>query len=340
MGRSLALFVIKESESTRFEPVRVLRLVDRERGVDMPDVAPASSLPVRTRIRKGTAMTTLGAFSARSISATLLIAAATTWLAVSAPTSAQDPTLGMRNGNNPTKMLGIDPLPPAPPKGAWGEVIMANSKWLVIQNHEGQQFPIAVDSIEKFLIRWPTDLNAITENSVIEAIGVQVNATSMRTDHVDVFEGSNQNLVSPTFLTLNPNKIAQTSVDPIFNRFQNSAVMGIYNQQYGWVYPGAEDANNVQIGGDVTKIHVVQSATGNDPLSVTIGGNNSITILADESGPMTNTEVTRGNAGLADKGDFVYLVPTDMTPRTVVLSQVVLYKKMPKSQYKPPAVKP
>ena len=295
-------------------------------------------------------MTTTGSFWIRSrAAATLLVAAAIPALAISKSTTAQQQqlqqqdqspdTLGMRNGANSVIKMGIDPLPPAPPKGAWGEVIMSNSKWLVIQNHEGQQFPIAVDSIEKFLIRWPTSLSAVTAESVVEAIGVQVNATQMRTDHVDVFEGSNRALVSPTFLSLTPNKVAQTSVDPVFNRFMNNSTIGAYNQQFGWVYPGDDDG--VLVGGNsATRVHVVNNAVSNDPLSVNIDGNNAITILDAETGPMTITEVTRGNAGLADKGDFVYLVPTDMTPRTVVLSQVVLYKKMPLRQYKPPAPKP
>src|SRR3979490_2489785 len=38
---------------------------------------------------------------------------------------------------------GLVPLPPPPPPGAWGEVIFANERWIVVQNSEGQQFPIA-----------------------------------------------------------------------------------------------------------------------------------------------------------------------------------------------------
>src|SRR4051794_36633203 len=50
-------------------------------------------------------------------------------------------------------------LPDLPPQGAWGEVINATSRWIVIQNHQGQQFPIAVDDIQEFLIRWPYSAN-------------------------------------------------------------------------------------------------------------------------------------------------------------------------------------
>ena len=49
-------------------------------------------------------------------------------------------------------------LPQLPPQGAWGEVINVTSRWIVVQNHSGQQFPIAIDDIQEFLIRWPTSI--------------------------------------------------------------------------------------------------------------------------------------------------------------------------------------
>ena len=51
-------------------------------------------------------------------------------------------------------------LPQLPPQGAWGEVINVTQRWLVIQNHAGQQFPISIDDIQEFLIRWPMNQNA------------------------------------------------------------------------------------------------------------------------------------------------------------------------------------
>jgi hypothetical protein len=49
-------------------------------------------------------------------------------------------------------------LPQLPPQGAWGEVINVTSRWIVIQNHSGQQYPIAADDVGEFLIRWPTSV--------------------------------------------------------------------------------------------------------------------------------------------------------------------------------------
>ncbi|MBV8315078.1 MAG: hypothetical protein JOZ53_09080, partial [Planctomycetaceae bacterium] len=55
---------------------------------------------------------------------------------------------------------GLLPPPPPPPPGAWGEVIFSNAKWLVIQNHDGQQFPIDYQKLPpmSFLVRWPSSL--------------------------------------------------------------------------------------------------------------------------------------------------------------------------------------
>src|SRR5690348_10397802 len=68
--------------------------------------------------------------------------------------------------------IGAPPLPALPPTGAWGVVIMANTKWIVVQNSDRQQFPIKVDSahIRQFLVRWKTSPAALTPNSLVEAI--------------------------------------------------------------------------------------------------------------------------------------------------------------------------
>src|SRR5690349_17489363 len=92
---------------------------------------------------------------------------------------------------------GLVPLPPPPPRGAWGEVIFANDRWIVVQNHEGQQFPIAAESINQFLVRWPTSFNALTPQSWVETTGDDVGSMTLRTTHVDVYEGTDRSLVQP-----------------------------------------------------------------------------------------------------------------------------------------------
>lgn len=236
--------------------------------------------------------------------------------------------------NRPALEQGPVDLPPPPPLGAWGEVIFANPRWMVVQNHQGQQFPIAMDAVGQFLIRWPTTLDALTNQSVIEAIGQDFGSNTLRTDHIDVFEGSDRSLVNPTFASLLPNNRLATTIDPSFNRFMNGFDIGAQNLLYGWAYPINP---NQMVNGIPQRLHVVGNVFAVAPvLRVAVTGNNFATVLPLESGATTITQMTRGDTAFAEKGDLVYLMPTDMTPRTVVLSQVVLYKKMPLRAFRMP----
>jgi hypothetical protein len=222
-------------------------------------------------------------------------------------------------------------LPPTPPQGAWGEVIMANTKWLVVQNHEGQQFPIAMDAITQFLVRWPTSFDALTPATVVEAIGQDMGSNVLRTEHVDVFEGADRSLVAPTYTNLLPNNRVVTTVDPGYNRFMNGFDIGAQNLQHGWAYPVVP--GELGIPG---RLHIVGNAIGVNPLRVGVLGNNFATVLPVDGGGMSITQMTRGTATFAEKGDLIYLMPTDLTPRTVTLAQAVLYKKIPLRQFRLP----
>jgi hypothetical protein len=235
------------------------------------------------------------------------------------------------NANGPNLAQGAVPLPPVPPQGAWGEVIMANSKWIVVQNHQGQQFPIATTAINQFLIRWPTSLTSLTENSMVEAIGENLGSNVMKTDHVDVFEGSNQTLVAPTYSSLLPNNRVVTTIDPGFNRFMNGFDIGAQNLLYGWAYPTSAGELGIP-----ERLHVVGGVLGINPLRLRVPGNNFATVLPADPGVLTITEMTRGNSSFAEKGDLVFLMPTELTQRTVTLSQLVLYKKIPFRQFRLP----
>ena len=243
--------------------------------------------------------------------------------------------------DNPLKLAvdqGPGELPPVPPRGAWGEVIMANSKWMVVQNHEGQQFPIANDSIGQFLIRWPTTLDQLTAATVVEAIGQDVGNNSMRTDHVDVFEGADRALVQPTFASLLPNNRVVTTIDPGFNRFMNGFDIGAQNLLYGWAYP--VDPTGPVANGIPGRLHVVGNAVSVNPfLRIGVLGTNFATVVPDDANGMSVTQMTRGDTSFAEKGDLVFLMPTMLSPRTVILSQVVLYKKLPLRRFQKPDVR-
>jgi hypothetical protein len=221
-------------------------------------------------------------------------------------------------------------LPQLPPQGAWGEVINVTPRWLVIQNHSGQQFPIAVDDIQEFLIRWPTSQDALTEQSVVEAVGQDVGSNTLRTGHVDVFEGSDQTLVAPTYNSVLPNNMVVTTLDPGFNRFMNAFDVAGQNMLYGWAYPVAPGLTGIP-----ARLHVVGPWVANGPLRVAVPGNNLAAVVPDESGQITMTRVTRGDPRYARKGDYAFLLPVQTTPRGLVVSQLVLYKQIRFQQFNP-----
>ncbi|MGZ3316820.1 MAG: hypothetical protein ACXU95_05910, partial [Isosphaeraceae bacterium] len=64
-------------------------------------------------------------------------------------------------------------------------------------------------------------------------------------------------------------------------------------------------------------------------------GNNMATIVPDDTGQMTMTEVTRGSLIDARKGDFAFMLPLQIAPRGLILSQLVLYKQIPLAQFHP-----
>ena len=109
---------------------------------------------------------------------------------------------------------------------------------MVIQNHTGQQYPIALDDIQEFLVRWPITSTSSTA-SVVEAVGQDL-GNNVLTEHVDVFGGRDRTLVAPTYNSLLPNNALVTTIDPGFNRLMSPWDYAGQNMLYGWAYPVPE----------------------------------------------------------------------------------------------------
>lgn len=227
---------------------------------------------------------------------------------------------------------GAPGLPPAPPEGAWGEVINATDRWIVLQNHAGQQFPIAVDDIQEFLIRWPSRVDLISNEALVEAIGFSPGSNVIRTNHVDYFEGADRNLVAPTYAEVLPNNMAVTTIDPGFNRFMNAWDYGGQNLLYGWAYPIPPG-----ITGNPARLHVVGGLVMAQPMRLAIPGNNIATVLPEDAGGVTVTQITRGDSRYIRKGDYAFLMPIEARLRGLRVAQLVVYKSMPLRQFNPDA---
>jgi len=226
---------------------------------------------------------------------------------------------------------GLAPLPPAPPQGAWGEVIYANQRWIVVQNSDGQQFPIAADSIDQFLVRWPITLNALTPASWVEVTGDDLGSMSIRTTHIDVYEGTDKTLVEPTYKSLLPFNREVTTIDPTYQRMMNTFDIASQIRLYGWAYPIQPGGNGIP-----GQLYAVGNVLQADPLRIGVPGDNFVSIFPADGGNMTMSQVTRGTPSFAQSGDSVFLTTLDRNAKTLVLSQLVLYKKIPFREFSPP----
>ena len=226
------------------------------------------------------------------------------------------------------------------PQGMWGEVVSATSRWIVVQNQEGQQFPIASDRIHQFLVRWPSSLGELSPSSLVEATGYRNGAESVMTDHIDVYEANAQNLVTPTLQNLGGGTADPLGMaSPLNNSNFNSINFETLNfGSVNWTElrdSGTANWTELPAFPNATLlIHVVGRSTGINPLILTGFGPTSLSVVPGQNG-MTVTQVTLGTNSYAKKGDQVHIVPEGVTPRGLDVGQLVLYKKIPLRQFQP-----
>jgi hypothetical protein len=235
---------------------------------------------------------------------------------VLAPVDA--PPFAFGEGSYASTLLGGMNKPTVPREGDWAEVIMANSRWMVLQNAQGQQFPLSFGDIRQFVIRWPTRLELVDPSAFLEATGVNVGSNQLRTNHIDVYEGTARTMVTPTVLNLFGANRVLTPFD--------------VNQQqtYGTIFPMLPFEYAMP-----ARLHVVGNILGVDPLRVGVDGNNWAVILPADDG-LNMTQVTVGTPTYVKKGDLVYYIPDTAGPKSLTVSRVILYKKIPLRDYTAP----
>lgn len=244
-------------------------------------------------------------------------------------------TLRAQNFGGPWTNLtagGILPLPPPPPQGEFYQVIFANAKWMVVQNRLGAQFPIAVDFIGQFLVRWQADLTDLTPQVLVEAIGPEMGSMTMQTNHIDLFAGSDMGLVKPGYVSVLPINRPATAIDPTYQRYMNAFDIAAQNTIYTWVY------QTNPASGIPGQMHVVGNAVNVFPIRLGVPGNNLVTVLPPTPGVMTVSQVTMGSLPFAKKGDAAFLTPlqgNEVSPKSLRIAQVVLYKTIRRAQFVP-----
>ena len=202
-------------------------------------------------------------------------------------------------------------------RGEWAEIITATPKWLVIQNEQGQQFPIAVDSIRQFLVRWPSSFDQLTPQSLVEVNGYGMQNNTMAASHIDVYEDDARSLVTPTYQSSHGFNRTITGFD--IDQMREMGITNFWTPQE-WMTPN--------------QIHMVGTPIGSDPMRIAVMGSNPMAILPSPTG-VEVTQITLGTSSYAKRGDLVYVTSESAGTRGLDVSRLVLYKKVPLSQFNP-----
>jgi len=136
-------------------------------------------------------------------------------------------------------------------------------------------------------------------------------------DHIDHYEADAQNLVSPTVQTIFGNN---RTFSP-FDLAQQNSFQAVY-----WLTSEEYSMPN--------RMHIVGNPVSNNPVQLA-GFANSVYTVRPSGNGMTVTQITLGTVSYAKRGDLVYLTPENVTARSLDVSQLVLYKKIPLRQFQP-----
>jgi hypothetical protein len=139
-------------------------------------------------------------------------------------------------------------------------------------------------------------------------------------------------LVKPGYVSVLPINRPATAIDPTYQRYMNAFDIAAQNTVYTWVYQTTPTSG---IGG---QMHVVGNAVNVFPLRLGVPGNNIVTVLPPTPAAFTVSQVTQGSVSFAKKGDAAFLTPVqgnEVSPKSLRIAQMVLYKSIRQAQFVP-----
>jgi hypothetical protein len=206
-----------------------------------------------------------------------------------------------------------------PPQGDWVEVLTVKGKWLVVQNQRGQQFPIDLDNVGLFMVRWPINLASVPPEDLADVYGLDLNNNNMAADHVDVYEPD-----TAVQLGLQPTYISLARLGMLANNWQLQVNLqwNLFQPMFG-VGSGPIVAN-----GQPPWMHVVGPVVAVAPVQVLTPGNIVVTIVPAMRA-LSATLVRIGTPSYVSRGDWAYIIPAEITPKSLNLAQLIIYKKGP-----------
>lgn len=212
----------------------------------------------------------------------------------------------------------------------WTEVLTATDKWLVLRNPDGQQFPVAYDAINLFVIRWPTTIDRVSPLALIEVTGQNIQSNRIQTSQVDVYEGAAQQLVVPGLQVMSNRGYPVNTFDFTYNA-----------DAYGAPFPGLENPIQGNQWAPSGPMHLVGPLLNRVPLIVGFplqtglaASSNAFFIVPSPAG-LQLSQVTLGTPSLVQPGDIAFMVADSARPRSLTLVQLVVYKGMPIDRFAP-----
>jgi len=196
---------------------------------------------------------------------------------------------------------------------------------LVIQNEEGQQFPVALDTdtVPDFRMRWPSTVDRIRPTALVEALGVNNNSNRIVTDHVDVYDGAARALVAERW--------SKMPVETIVGYNRSLTQNDIQMINIG-VYPAGVSSLSPEESKLPPRLHVIGPLVNANPLMIALPGNGEARV--DPAGDdLLVSEVTLGSAAYVQPGDWVYFVPVSFNEKSLILSELWVYKQVPFDQF-------
>jgi hypothetical protein len=203
----------------------------------------------------------------------------------------------------------------------WAQVLSVSKDWIVLQNAEGQQLPVNANAIRLFVIRWPTTVDRIRDDALLEITGLDLGSYRVQVDHVDVYEGAARNLVAPGMLRVNAGW-AERPIDFTFDA-----------PVYGEPFPGIAPPPFRGFAAGPLQINVVGALTSRNPLTIGGPGINNLLIVPAGPGGYTMNQITPGSIDFVRPGDLAYFWPVEARLKSLILDQLVIYKRIPLDQF-------
>lgn len=233
--------------------------------------------------------------------------------------AAQAPEAGAQPGPNPLNATGAVLQPPAQPRvapaGFWTRALTVTPEWLVVENEEGQQFPIAIAAVKSYLVRLAITPNEIPPGSVAIFNALVGPTGELFTDQIDLPEGVLRAGLVPQSLTIGANGLSYEEMI-LFNT--------ITERIFGRGLAIAQFAGP-------TYRHTVGPVVNANPIRIEIPVGQFATVLP--ASPNFRVYRVRQDVGAfasVAPGDWVYIVPAPnnpLAPESLVPAKMIVYKQ-------------